>query len=205
MRLALGILVAIGGAAHADGVYVSDQLGVSTFHGSEARAMFGEHAADLRVALGLRARAFAFEAWMGGDLPIDDTVREKNGLPGYGVDAKYAVPLARFGGDADGVFAAYGKLDLRAVWLGDPSEDAGGGRGAGLGAGVMISGTLWARRGPFAPLGVRMGAWIERSADWLRVEPSARAMPQSTAPAMSGAFDLRVDHWTFGFGFGGDV
>ena len=205
MRLALALLVAVGGAAHADGVYVSDQLGVSTFHGTEARALFGDHAADLRVALGMRMHALALELWMGGDLPIDDTVPVKNGLPGYGVDAKYAIPIVRWGGDTDSALSAYGKLDLRAVWLGDPSEDAGGGRGAGVGAGLMISGTLWARRGPFAPWGVRMGAWIERSADWLRVEPSARAMPLTTAPAMSGAFDLRVDHWTFGFGMGGDI
>ena len=60
---------------------------------------------------------------------------------------------------------------------------------------------------PLALWSVRMGAWVEDSSDWLRVPPSARAMPEVAGPASgtSGAFDLRVDHWTFGFGFGGDV
>ena len=200
LALALVIVLAVGGVARADGVYVSDQLGVSTFHGGEARALFGDHAADLRVALGLRRRALAIELWAGGDLPTNDAVPVKNGLPGYGLDAKYHVPLARWGGDGDTVLSAYGKLDLRSVWLGDPSEDAGGGLGGGVGAGLMIRGDLWS---PMYRL--RLAGWVEYSADWLRVEPSARAMPLTTAPSMTSAFDLRVDHWTFGFGFGGDV
>ena len=207
--LAIVLVAATASAARADGVYLSDQLGMTTFHGSDARAAFGKHGADLRSALGLRVGAVAIELWLGGDLPVDESVAYKEGLPGYGIDAKYFVPLVQGHGRARAELAAYGMLDLRAVWLGDPSQDLGAGRGLGAGVGLSLAGTLYAPKGYLSQHGVRFGVWIERSVDWLRVAraPDAPvAMPLATgAQAPSSAWDVTADHWLIGFGFGGDI
>jgi hypothetical protein len=207
--LAIALVAFSAAAARADGVYLSDQLGVTTFHGGAARAAFGDTGADLRSALGLRIGQVAVELWLGGDLPVDDTATYKEGLPGYGVDAKYFVPILVGHSRARAELAAYGMLELRSVWLGDPSQDQGGGRGVGAGLGLSLAGTLYAPQGYLSTHGVRFGMWIERGADWLRVarSPDAPAlMPLVTgATAASSAWDVRADHWVFGFGFGGDV
>ncbi len=210
--IAVGALLLAAGSARAAGVYLSDQVGLSTFHG-RARDSFGAHAADLRSALGLRVGALALEVWIGGDLPLDDQVAVPEGLPGYGLDAKYVVPIVTSDDVARRTLGVYGKVGVRSVWLGDPSADAGGGRGVEAGVGVLFPGTLWARTGPMRGRGIRLGIWLERSGDWLRVEgrtaapvgagpsfgPAAGAAPPATT------LDVVVDHWTFGFGFGGDL
>jgi hypothetical protein len=210
--LAIGLVALSAAAARADGVYLSDQLGMTTFHGGAARAAFGDTGADLRSALGLRIGQVAVELWLGGDLPVDESVAYKEGLPGYGVDAKYFVPIVRGHGRARAELSAYGMLELRSVWLGDPSQDQGGGRGIGGALGLSFAGTIYAPSGYLSTHGVRFGVWIERGADWLRVarSPDAPAlMPLVTgapgAPAASSAWDVRADHWVLGFGFGGDV
>jgi hypothetical protein len=209
--LAIGLVAASAATARADGVYLSDQLGVTTFHGRGAHDAFGREGADIRSALGLRVGAMAVELWIGGDLPTDDGVTFKEGLPGYGVDAKYFVPLAEGHGRARPVLAAYGMIDMREVWLGDPSQNLGAGRGFGAGVGLAFAGTLYAPQGYLATHGVRFGVWIERSADWLRVArapgaamPLVVGSPTPATQSMS-AWDVRADHWLFAFGFGGDV
>jgi hypothetical protein len=191
--------LALGGAARADGAYVTESFGVASGSGF-APGMLGTPL-HLRLAIGMRLGNIAIEPWI-----LSDLQTERDGAilgfaggdprPGtadvnsMGLDARYIVPVH----DHVGLFARGGPM------VSDGTGALAGyhGRGLGMAAGAQLSGKvralgfLWAplffvKRGPM----VTGALLVDAGYDFVFLR-------------MSGAppIDARIGHVSVGFAVG---
>jgi len=131
LLLVVPLLLVSGRPAHADGLYITEAVGVTRFDNELSR--FVDTGAHVRVGLGYRFQRLAFTAWLGGEIP--DYGPE---LFNYGLDAKYLFPISKH-------LEVYLRGSMSRLEADDDYAYAGelsgyGGRGLGVGAGAQLKG-----------------------------------------------------------------
>lgn len=192
-------LLAVPCPARADGIYFSEGFGGAKIEDELGR--FTDGGFRLRWSLGYRAKQLSLEAWLGLDLPAEaDVAAQDPELMTYGLDAKYAFPLA-------GRLEVYLRGSMSRMEIDTGSLSGYGGRGLGVGTGLQIKGKAPAllllyppaalvclipdackRMGPRATVAV----FVDQGYDFYRLH----------GPGAS--IDAQVTRWTLGFAVGSD-
>lgn len=186
------VLVASVGPARADGFYFSEGLGGARVH--DEMAAYLPDAFRVRIAVGMRHRQWAYEAWMAGNLSTDlyPDASHVSDLTAGGLDLKYIQPIA-----------PHLEVYLRGsamVGAGDQALEGWQGRGLGVGAGIQLKGKgsvlglLW---WPlfFTKIGPKMTAalWLDSGYEFYRLHGDKPV-----------AVDAQLSTLTFGFAVGSD-
>jgi hypothetical protein len=192
-------VLAVGGAARADGAYVTESFGVASGSGLPA-GMLGTPL-HLRLAIGMRLGNIAIEPWILSDLQIDrdgailgfaggDPQPGRADLNSMGLDVRYIVPVR----DHVSLFARGGPMvtDGTGALTGYHGRGVGAAVGAQLSGKVRALGFLWAplffvKRGPM----VTGALLVDAGYDFLFLR-----MPG--APSI----DARIGHVSVGFAIG---
>lgn len=196
---AFAVVLATPLPAHADGIYFAESFGGAKIENELGQ--YSDGGARIRWALGYRAKRLSLEAFLGLDLPAEaDVAADDPELMTYGLDAKYAFPLA-------GRLEIYLRGSMSRMEI-DTSRLAGyGGRGLGFGTGIQIKGKapLLALLYPPAALvclipnackkmGPRatVALFVDQGYDFYRLHGPGQAI------------DAEVTRWTLGFAVGSD-
>jgi hypothetical protein len=185
------VLAATVSTASADGFYYSEGFGGTRIH--DELSAFTPDAFRIRVALGMRRREWAYEAWFAGNLSNEVYGDEQPNLITGGVDLKYIQPVSRH-------LEVYLRGSAMVGGLEGADLDAFSGRGLGVGAGVQLEGKgsilglLW---WPlfFTNVGPKMTAalWLDSGYEFYRLHGDRPT-----------AIDAQLSTLTFGLAVGSD-
>lgn len=192
-------------SARADGVYVTESLGVSL--PGDALAPYLAQPLKIRLAAGVRWRFVAIEPWLSTDLQLDREGAIRGVLGGepaagtadlatYGIDAKVIGTLDRRGDRRLHVYARSGPLIASAngALAGYEGWGVGASAGIALVGRVRALGFLWAplffmKRGPL----ITGALYLDQGVDYYRLRMTG-------APDIDGC----VAHVSIGFALGSD-
>jgi hypothetical protein len=200
--LALGIVAAVTSRATADGVYVLQSVGIGRARG-DLEPTVG-NAIRTRLAAGARVRWLAVEPWLQSDVHPSrtggylagfvggDPVAGHADLASYGFDVKLAGPIYRAPtGERVEVYVRGGPFITSATG----ALDGFRGYGAGMSAGVQLTGEVRALGFLWAPLflthrgpKVLGSLYFDQGVELCRLEGAGRSL------------DARVVHVALGFG-----
>ena len=181
MRLALALLLATAGTAHADGYYYEQSYGLSSVRG---HAMGAGTALHIRLGFGVRVGQVSLEPWMSGDLTFDrvgdtygiggDPAMGRADLTAVGFDGRWTAPVSTH-------VAIYVRGGPR-IGGGTGVLERYNGPGLGAGTGIQVTGNVralgflwaplfWLHRGPKV-----IGAlFLDEGVDWYHLDAGTSA------------------------------
>jgi hypothetical protein len=189
--VAVLVLASVSSTASADGLYYSEGVGGTRVH--DELSAFMPDAVRIRVALGMRRHAWAYEAWFAANINDETYSDERPDLVTGGLDIKYIKPVASH-------LEVYLRGSAMLGALSGSGFDSFSGRGLGVGAGIQLKGKgsvlglLW---WPlfFTKVGPRMTAalWLDSGYEFYRLHGDKPT-----------AIDSQLSTLTLGFALGSD-